>query len=262
MPNLDRMSISAVKLEMLFNEMLISTGTGFFWHHHDDCYLVTNWHNLSGIDAITKKNLDVKNACRPNKIRFQYYSRTDPNFTIHLEQALEIDGVKLWLEHPVYQNTVDVACMKIKNVDKNQFLAMNSPDLIDGIYGVSDDVFVLGFPLGIHVRNLPAWKRATLASEPDINVDGDFKILVDTAGSKGMSGSPVIFYSTNVHKIDGSFSMGTRKQAIFVGVYSGRVNRNDSLEAQLGIVWKKELIDEIINGPMEINFTINQCYYS
>jgi len=41
----------------------------------------------------------------------------------------------------------------------------------------------------------------------------------------------------------------------FVGIYSGRILGKTELEAQLGIVWKKEVIDEIIDGEFkdEIN---------
>lgn len=33
----------------------------------------------------------------------------------------------------------------------------------------------------------------------------------------------------------------------FIGVYSGRIGADDEFKAQLGKVWKKRVIDEIIN---------------
>ena len=38
----------------------------------------------------------------------------------------------------------------------------------------------------------------------------------------------------------------------FLGVYSGRIG-NDELQAQLGIVWKKKVIEEIITGQTRGN---------
>ena len=36
----------------------------------------------------------------------------------------------------------------------------------------------------------------------------------------------------------------------FAGVYSGRIQGKSALDAQLGIVWKKEVIEEIIEGKV------------
>jgi hypothetical protein len=43
----------------------------------------------------------------------------------------------------------------------------------------------------------------------------------------------------------------------FVGIYSGRYTGDTQFDAQLGIVWKKSVIDEIIDGDMidEINMS-------
>lgn len=39
----------------------------------------------------------------------------------------------------------------------------------------------------------------------------------------------------------------------FVGVYSGRLGAKDEFQAQLGIVWKKQVIEEIIEGQVKSN---------
>ncbi|MCF6348609.1 MAG: hypothetical protein L3J20_09970 [Flavobacteriaceae bacterium] len=77
------------------------------------------------------------------------------------------------------------------------------------------------------------------------------KIFVDTASRPGMSGSPVIFKRSGIHGIiDGKLKLDTVIGVIqgFVGIYSGRILGKNELEAQLGIVWKKQVIDEIIDG--------------
>ena len=48
--------------------------------------------------------------------------------------------------------------------------------------------------------------------------------------------------------INGSVSIGTGYAMKFLGVYSGRVDGQQNNESCLGLVWKKELIDEIIDG--------------
>lgn len=113
-------------------------------------------------------------------------------------------------------------------------------------------MYVIGYPLGIiSGLPLPIWKRATIASEPLVNPEGLPKVLVDTATCKGMSGSVAITQTFQVGpypKKDGSNSntlMAITRE--IVGVYSGRVGAS-AIKAQLGIVCKTHVIDEIIGG--------------
>lgn len=58
---------------------------------------------------------------------------------------------------------------------------------------VATDVFVLGYPKGISGGGeFPIWKRASIATEPDIQLGTLPKMLVDTATREGMLGAPVI----------------------------------------------------------------------
>ena len=110
------------------------------------------------------------------------------------------------------------------------------------------DVFILGYPMGIGTHRLPVWKRGSVASEPDIDVDNLPMFYVDTATSSGMSGSPVIRRDTSGEMEDGSFALGAGTMSRFVGIYSGRITPKDRHEAHLGIVWKSSVIPEIISG--------------
>ena len=38
---------------------LISTGTAFFYVHEEKWFLITNWHNLSGWNFLTKEPLPI-----------------------------------------------------------------------------------------------------------------------------------------------------------------------------------------------------------
>ena len=113
---------------------------------------------------------------------------------------------------------------------------------------ISDDVFLIGYPLGISVHQLPIWKRATVASEIQIDIDNLPKFYVDTASAKGMSGSPAIRRSMGGTTEDGSMMSNGMPMTKLLGVYSGRVSPKGDASAQIGIVWKAKVIDEIING--------------
>jgi hypothetical protein len=111
------------------------------------------------------------------------------------------------------------------------------------------DVFVLGFPLGLGVaKHLALWKRGTIASEPMYDVDGKPMILIDTATRSSMSGSPVIAQINGTWMPKGSSNQKDMRIGIgraFLGVYSSRLGKDEFL-AQLGVVWKARVIEEII----------------
>ena len=75
-------------------------------------------------------------------------------------------------------------------------------------------------------------------------------MYIDTASAKGMSGSPVIRRTTGGATENGAFSMFSGPASRFIGIYSGRLTTGNSVDAQLGMVWKSRVIEEIINGGM------------
>ena len=113
---------------------------------------------------------------------------------------------------------------------------------------MGDSVFILGFPLGLTpTRHLPIWKRASIASEMDVPVDGLPAFLVDAATREGMSGSPVIHrtFSTEM-AYDGHGRHRSHDELL--GIYSGRWKANGEEDSQLGLVWRRELIEQIVES--------------
>lgn len=233
--------------------------TGFIWQREDVVYLVTNWHNVCAWDPIADKSLS-ENAFTPNLLEFTIELRKDledgrirrdpRSVTLDL---FDKDGVPSWLEHPTHGRRVDVVVLKIGMLDGAVLL--NIPlnkyqDFVDFIPSVGDDAFVLGFPLGLEGGpGLPIWKRASIATEPNYNLDKLPKLLIDTATRKGMSGGAVIVVRRGLIAPAGKglkdSIIGTAER--FLGVYSGRLG-DDPLGVQLGTVWKAAVIDDIIEG--------------
>lgn len=159
--------------------------------------------------------------------------------------------------HPKGKYNIDVVAIEINNIDNLEIIHINDQDFDDIKVEVADNVFILWFPYNIKWGgNLPLWKRGTIATEPDLDIDNLPKILVDTASRSGMSWSPVIFRRDWIHNMwsDGSLkddSFIGQAQG-FVGIYSWRITWTAwvatelALEAQLGIVWKAKVIEEII----------------
>lgn len=269
MSKIDSFSLSSYMLNIYkINEVnreetiLLSHATGFIYKKQNNKYLITNLHVTSGQDIFTKK-IENKYGCRPDFIScnvsvyddeqkiIEKYSGCILNISLYDEQKRPN-----WLIHPRYGRTVDVAVIPLLNIKENIFAINESPEQKIDIH-VADDVFVIGYPLALGAsenRSCPVWKNAVIASEPSIEyfLDGRKCFLIDGTTRSGMSGSPVIRYSnfTQVTGVDGSHSirMHTNKISNFLGIYSGRLNGNTSDESFLGLVWKKEIIDEIIAG--------------
>ena len=101
----------------------------------------------------------------------------------------------------------------------------------------------------------PIWKRATAASNPALGWDRKPQFLIDCASREGMSGAPVITYSKNGDvQIGGLKHLGEESSAILHGIYVGRIIDSKTaaeerlFEAQIGTVWKRQVIDDIIDS--------------
>ncbi len=249
MINIDQYSLAAIPIEMYFNEIALSLGTGFVWVHHDKFYLITNWHNVSGKDPNTGKHLS-RTAAEPNRLRIWFNSRGQlGNKIAKFAPIRDAHNVGLWLVHPAHGRNVDIVALPLgdySDVDMHPINLMASDDLH---LQVGMDVFVLGFPFGIAAGGFPIWKQGSFASEPELSPAAQLHLFIDTASRPEMSGSPIIRRSWGTHMLaGGSVSMGPGAATKFVGVYSGRTATNDPLDAQLGLAWPASLLPEILIG--------------
>lgn len=206
-----------------------------------------------------------------------YYKFTPPNlhglrwvsydispFTVGQGASEEVAP---WLVHPKYREDVDVGVVPLRDLPQrllDQEKVSGSAEVSSNVYAfdwanshqlktaVGDDVFVVGFPESIKTTGeLPIWKRGSVASEPDLPVDNLPYLLVDTGTRSGMSGSPVVRRQAaglSTYGASGEFSLFRHSMEELFGVYSGRFGAEDTT-SQLGIVWRQEVISEIIASP-------------
>lgn len=254
---MDDVSWSVCPLELVRNhegqKIGSALGTGFLWAHNEKIYLITNWHNVTGIDPYTNKLLSDfipnqlcvrlfkstkhkgKDAVYSNPYFCDLYENGVPTWYEH-KDGRKVDCVALHLEYDDIQNVVSRALNETKFQTKlNPYIGM--------------DCYVVGYPKGLYGQGRTAiWKRGSIATEPEFDHLGEPLFLIDTATRKGMSGSPVIGQHSGVWGIkDGKLQddslFGTCRNLI--GIYSGRVG-DDELGVQLGRVWKSKVIEEIL----------------
>lgn len=252
---IDQFSLTTAPLSLYFNETPLSHATGFIWRDHERNYLITNWHVVTGRNSQTGKPLEDHGG-RPNQVRalfnvrFQQFEKQEHIITIRDEE-----DKPLWLAHPSRGRGVDVVAIPLPyKGDEDPIFSLHpinayTAPTLTAVIGT--DVFILGYPFGPEPPGYPVWKRGSMASDPDLAQIGTGYYLVDTASRPGMSGAPVI------RRVMNQLSTGeiviplpTPLRTEFVGVYSGRRQTKDKDDAQLGIVWPKSCIDDIIAGNM------------
>ena len=245
----DPFSQAPIYIKLKFESTELAVGTAFFYRRNSELFLVSNWHNLSGRDPGTKKPL-ADHGGVPDTVSC-YLCLNSPFIQLEwCDFALFKDGAPAWYHHPLLGSGIDIGVLPVWLSEEFRAVVLNEIHTERMTLRVSHDVYVLGYPLGMmNSHGLPVWKRASVASEPGTS---EPKYLVDTATRSGMSGSPVVFRYRGFYKNDQTdkgianddwFGEGD----MFVGVYSGRIGAS-SIEAQLGVVWKPHLIDEIIDG--------------
>lgn len=246
------------------SDNVMSTGTGFIYEYENYMYLITNGHNVTRVNPQQTERI-IKSAAFPTLIQTKArFLREDNPDEIGITEPFLIDLYEdedfkkpLWYIHPEKGYLIDVVAIPIERCDKIpkniKLFPINKFDF-DKEYPleIADDVFILGYPFNIAGKlELPIWKRGTIASEPVLNIDNLPKIFVDTATRSGMSGSPVIMKRTGIHGFDGKKLKGNEIIGTihnFIGIYSGRIGADDEFKAQLGIIWKEEVIMEILKA--------------
>lgn len=254
--------------EHVKKEICSAGATGFYWELDDQWYLITNHHNLSGWNSNSGQSLS-KSAMVPTHVEITIALRGEGD-SPPKQSGLKFERRRLslieneepcWLEHPTYGAKVDVAVLPVFDSPTSESLAelgatgmftrpVNTfDDWVRFEPAAGDDVYILGFPFAEKMGQFPIWKRGSIATEPDFEIDGLPKILIDTATRPGMSGSPVIVarkgFTAPSGKLDDDTVIGDAHS--FLGVYSGRIG-SDLEGLQLGVVWKGHVINEIIRG--------------
>jgi hypothetical protein len=249
------------------SENVMSTGTGFLYEFESDLYLITNGHNLTRMNPEQTVRI-TQTAAFPVKIKTKarLVFKDKPNaigltdfFSINLYNDEDFRD-PTWYVHPDKGYLIDVVVIPLERKDRipehvKLFPINNYHFDLEYDPIVADDVYILGYPFDITGgKELPIWKRGTIASEPSIDVDNLPKIFVDTATRSGMSGSPVIMQRTGVHGYDGATMKGNEIIGTirnFIGIYSGRIGAENEFKAQLGIIWKKKVIEEILQSKVK-----------
>lgn len=278
---------SIIHLTMRFGTQVLSIGTGLLYLHKEKYYIVTAWHNLTGLNSETLEPIS-RAASVPDNILASMVIRYPGELSIRQSAVISLQDEKtsLFLIHPKHWPNIDVAVIPVDFETAEQevqtFDRTFRRPFLGGLHTergtivlseicpvqnyllsstvikqrwlsevqVSQELFIPGYPQNITDRSLqPVWKRATIASGVQAGWNGERKFLIDSASQSGMSGAPVFLYAP-----DGKVRLGAEvyhaegTAAVLAGIYVGRVGVTEKVDPQIGIVFHASVIDEIIEA--------------
>ncbi|MGE7965109.1 hypothetical protein ACQKPC_22470 [Pseudomonas sp. NPDC089918] len=278
-------SYSVVHLKMRFNSTVLSTGSGMLYFYNQKYYIVTAWHNLTGRHPETLE-IQHPHKASPNNVivtmvrEFPGMGGTRIPFIVPLSSEDET----FYYVHPTNYPRIDVAIIPL-DIDRSYEMSVKAGDgreftghinliqqgdfpselcplqkyelsdqellaaCIDNI-DVTDELFIPGYPENISDYHAnPVWKRATVASSLKMGWNGQPLFLIDSASRPGMSGAPVFHYNKRgILQIGGKNILVGKEFVVFLGIYVGRMYSQEKDDAQIGMVWKREVVNEIIDG--------------
>ncbi|MDQ5771014.1 trypsin-like serine peptidase [Thiothrix subterranea] len=251
-------SIRVLYIEMYFNDINLASGTAFFVNSSKGPVFITNRHNLTGCHQETGKPLDTKNLAVPNNIRFRVLGSHEP-FWYAFDLYKDDDfNEPIWIEHPQFGSSIDVAGILISEISNAIHLFVNLEEDWHK-WQVGDRVHVLGFPFGLN-DNFAIWSTGYIASEPATDYKNLPSFLIDCRARPGQSGSLVIarFKPGDVVKYKDELYQAKTEMVHFIGIYSGRINK----ESDLGIVWKMDVLRDLVAAiESHDNLPEVQCAY-
>ena len=236
-----------------------ASATGFFWRSASIPYVITNRHCVTGKDH---RNILLPGAFEPSHLQIYLHEKgqkISPDVTMYNGKAIEVslfeEGNPVWFEHPTGR-LVDVVAIALDEPEALSVDCINDRKTYDSWnVEAGSDCLIVGFPEGLSgAEETPVWKRASVASEPNLNYKGLPVFLCDTATRRGLSGGPVFgraigFFDQLSKPID-PYGPGPQffgHWPVFLGIYSGREGYEDD-GFQLGRVWKRSALFEIIEN--------------
>lgn len=276
-------SQSPFQILMYDDHGLISTGTAFFYFISETWFLITNWHNISGKNFLSKAPLSGNRFPTYIKAKFSAYiedEKSNNTYFLPVGQRVDIyiNYTPVWYEHPVLGSDCDVIAIPMVKPTNCPNFMHNAVNLISTHripVKPGNSSFVIGFPSSLSIGfGLPLWKSGYIASEPyyPVKIGGEVSEIgglkngkelpafyIDTLTRAGMSGSPVFASYTGNWDMTAPYepinpdtplfwqrddiALGENRME-FVGCYSGRIGLKEE-GAALGLCWTVKTINEI-----------------
>jgi hypothetical protein len=282
---IDPLNFTTVRIGPFFNDLKLGDATGFFFYGllegKPNLWLVTNWHVLSGRNALDPTIVLHRQGSVPNRLRLSLILRPGqpeynqplydpPPQLLNQQQTSELyenNGSASWYQHPI-KNVCDVGVLNARPfVERflihgiNQIAEQNDMAIQQG-----NAVFILGYPLGFsHFIDTPIWKSGCIASEPHLETVeetaiGGGRVIIDATTRQGMSGAPVIMREKTHYLAENGEIIQHANATRWIGIYASRPNiligaalSDEDRRPEIGYFYKsgavQKTITDGIRGP-------------
>ena len=144
-------SLISVPITLKFGEIELAHATAFFYLFEGRNYLITNWHNVTGLHPDTLKPLS-NHGGTPESLLFPLLNAGDHklSWTLNVVHLYKDEHMEMtnWYCHPEFRRSVDVIAIEIDIPPNQKCIPVNGPKLF--LKGqtpqVADEVYILGFP--------------------------------------------------------------------------------------------------------------------
>ena len=240
-------SFQSLFIELRFDEQVLGTGTAFVAMATTGPVLITNRHNLTGLNNKTGECLHHMGGI-PNNIIIMHNSN-EVGTWIRCMEKLTYEEKPLWIEHPHFGKIADFVALPISVLKDVKVYPYELETAVGQkiMIGPSDTISVVGFPFGIAGGgSLAIWATGFVASEPEVDFEDLPVFLIDCRARPGQSGSAVIAQRNggSIALEGGGYAASIYPITRFLGIYSGRLNE----QSDLGIVWKASAIKELVDS--------------
>ena len=255
----DNLLFTTVRMEESYGEKA-GVGTGFFYHHEDKLFLVTNKHVVQGVKngsfLMLKSSKD--DYWKPILGRGLEISFCDSDFVGHPDPEIDIAVAN-----------ISPAINVLKKKGTTPFWMHINRELIptqeelENFFSPAEEIYFVGYPNGLwdDVKILPIIRKGITATPYYVDFKNKKKFLIDASVFPGSSGSPVfVYYKGSYSDKFGNNYQGNKLR--FLGVisktylqYSESINSGNinSQMIDLGEVYKAETVQETIDYFIETN---------
>lgn len=222
----EKLTYSTIRIECVYSDGQLGTGTGFFFHFLEDKkagsyvpVIVTNKHVIK--DAVKGKLIFSKKDNLGNPLDTEHITVNYENFETHWRFHEDPDVDLCATPIASVMNELNERQEYIFYIPLTKDLIPNNEILDDT--SALEEILMVGYPNGIwdHHNNKPILRRGITATHPKLDYCGKKEIMIDAACFPGSSGSPVFILNEGVFKTK-NISLSKGDRIIFLGVlYAG-----------------------------------------
>lgn len=239
---IDNYSLSSCYVEAHNGNKYLWNATCFFIKVSSTIFLITNNHVVGGEFYINEYLRDHHKRpptdSFPDNLTVRIY---DKNYGTSRIKKINLKRNGSYIYTKFYDNDkdlstiLDVVCVPISDYNYNVFQYTGILDTANINSNLSlypgEDLFVVGYPFDSGKYALyPFWKRATIASDPNVFDAGISQFWIDATTRSGMSGSPV-FFRGNISNDKQGTGLYSGVATFLIGIYSAQ-----NINSELGVV--------------------------